>query len=211
MWWFITFTLIALILHVYLESKYMNYFNGSESKGNTMKALILVLMLASLSSVTTAAIYNYKTEDGSTILSNRPPSEKNKELTLVDVFHPDTSHLDWKTVCSKDKFNGSKSCTLSKMHSDVMVFIIDGRYSVHVGRNHFPRSQSIIKIDDHTPIYGYEGSSNTPQKAIEQMKRGKVAYTRYKEWPYTYDRDSEVDLTGFSEKYEQMLEEYKQL
>jgi hypothetical protein len=48
-----------------------------------------------------------------------------------------------------------------------------------VGRDHYPRSQSAIKIDSNTPIYGYEGSSSTPQKAIEQMKRGKVAYTRY--------------------------------
>lgn len=183
----------------------------SKSSGKGLKAIILILLFASLPCIASAAIYNYKSKSGSTILSNRPPSEKNKNLTLVDVYHPDTSHLDWKTACSKDRFNGSKSCTLSKMHSDVMVFIIDGRYNVHVGRNHFPRSKSIIKIDDHAPIYGYEGTSNTPQKAIEQMKKGKVAYTRYKEWPYEYDRDSDVDLTGFSEKYEQMLEEYKQL
>ncbi len=92
-----------------------------------------------------------------------------------------------------------------------MVTIINGRYGVYVGRKHFPRTQSAIKIDENAPIYGYEGISNTPQKAIEQMKNGKVAYTRYKEWPYEYNRDGEVDLVGFKEAFNQMLEEYKKL
>ena len=92
-----------------------------------------------------------------------------------------------------------------------MVGIYNGQHSVYVGRDHYPRSQSVIKIDSNTPIYGYEGSSSTPQKAIEQMKRGKVAYTRYKEWPYDYNQDGEVDLTGFTEKYNEMMEEYKKL
>lgn len=85
------------------------------------------------------------------------------------------------------------------------------KHSVYVGRDHYPRSQSAIKVDSNAPIYGYEGSSDTPKKVIEQMKKGKGAYTRYREWPYDYNQDGEVDLTGFAEKYNEMLEKYREL
>lgn len=117
----------------------------------------------------------------------------------------------WSYSCKKDKFNKSKSCYLHRARSDVMVGVYNGQHSVYVGRDHYPRSRSAIKIDNNVPVYGYEGSSHTPQKVIEQMKKGKVAYTRYQEWPYEYNQDGEVDLTGFTEKYNEMLEEYKKL
>ena len=132
-----------------------------------------------------------------------------KESTISKSI--DDILFGWSYSCKKDKFNGSKSCYLHRANSDLMVGIYNGQHSVYVGRDHYPRSQSVIKIDSNTPIYGYEGSSSTPQKAIEQMKRGKIAYTRYKEWPYDYHQDGEVDLTGFTEKYNEMMEEYKKL
>lgn len=142
-------------------------------------------------------------------MSNSEPESAVKRLKTT--YYPETSPLEWNYICSKDKFNGKKSCSLNKAYSNVMVSIFDDRYSVYVGRNHFPRSQSAIKIDDNTPTYGHEGLSNTPKNVIEQMKKGKVAYTRYKEWPYEYNQDGETDLTGFAEKYNEMLDEYKKL
>lgn len=158
-------------------------------------------------------IYVLKEKDGSTLLTAREPAgEKYKDFTVTKkTYYPDWSPLEWNSSCSKDKFNGTKICSLSKAHSDVMVSIINGRYSVYVGGNHYPNTQSAIKIDDNSPIYGIEGSSKTPQKVIEQMKNGKIAYTRYKEWPYEYNQDGEVDLTGFKDKFEQMKEEYRKL
>lgn len=119
--------------------------------------------------------------------------------------------LGWNFSCSKDKFNGVKSCFLHKMYGDVIVSIYNGQSTVYVGKNHYPGTKSAIKIDNNVTIYGYEGISQTPKKVIEQMKIGKVAYTRYVEWPYEYNQDYHVDLTGFSEKYDEMLEAYKKL
>lgn len=171
--------------------------------------LSIVFSLVSLN-VTAYEIYVYKDNSGATILSGREKSEGDLQLEKV-VKYDNSEFTKWKSNCSKDRFNNTKSCSLTKSYSDVMVTIINGRYDVYVGRKHYPRTQSAIKIDERTPTYGYEGISNTPQKIIEQMKNGKVAYTRYKEWPYEYNKDSEVDLTGFKEAFNQMLEEYKKL
>lgn len=165
--------------------------------------IILVLIFSMLSAFAFA-------EDIYSSPQNKVEGKYNLSLNKK-TYVPEWSPLDWNANCSKDKFSGKKACSLSKAHSNVMVSIIDGAYSVYIGRDHFPRSQSAIKIDENKPVYGYEGTSQTPQKVIEQMKNGKVAYTRYKEWPYEYNRDGETDLTGFTEKFNEMLEEYKKL
>ncbi|EOR06443.1 hypothetical protein [Acinetobacter tandoii] len=172
---------------------------------------ILILVLSLLNTVTFAnEIYAIKDETGATYFSANPPKDPNHTIEKVESYKS-SPLLDWNINCTKDKFNGKKICSLSKYHSDLMVNIINGKYSVYIGRDHYPNSQSAIKIDENTPIYGDEGLSQTPQKAIEQMKKGKVAYTRYKEWPYEYNQDGETDLTGFSEKFSEMLENYKKL
>ena len=175
-----------------------------------MRIILSIAFLITSLSVAASDIYVYKDKGGSTILTARDKSGGDLKLEKV-IKYDNSEFTKWKSNCTKDKFNNTKICSLNKSYSDVMVTIIDGRYGVYIGRNHFPRTQSAIKIDDNTPIYGYEGSSNTPQKVIEQMKKGKVAYTRYKEWPYEYNQDGETDLTGFAEKYDEMLEEYKKL
>ncbi|MHA5056430.1 hypothetical protein ACX2CK_06530 [Acinetobacter schindleri] len=175
----------------------------------------IILLAVGLVGVSTSAqeIYILKTSDGSTLLTAKEPTEEKYGKFAVEkkTYYPEWSPLDWNYACSKDKFDGKKSCSLNKSHSDVMVGIFDGQHSVYVGRDHYPRSQSAIKVDSNAPIYGYEGSSDTPKKVIEQMKKGKVAYTRYREWPYNYNQDGEVDLTGFAEKYNEMLEKYREL
>ncbi|MEN3980624.1 hypothetical protein [Acinetobacter sp. CWB-B33] len=168
----------------------------------------VLILIFSLLGFTVSAQTIYVSND---VSDNATSSEGNAVKLKYETYYPKLSPSDWDYNCSKDKFNGQKSCSLNKSNSKIMVSIFDGRYSVYIGRNHFPHTQSAIKIDNNTPIYGYEGSSNTPQKVIEQMKKGKVAYTRYKEWPYEYNQDGETDLTGFSEKYNEMLEGYKKL
>lgn len=175
-----------------------------------MKIFSFIVFLLIALNTSASEIYVYKDKGGSTILSARDKSGGDLQLEKV-IKYDNSEFTKWKSNCSKDKFNNTKSCSLNKSYSDVMVTIINGRYGVYVGRKHFPRTQSAIKIDENAPIYGYEGISNTPQKAIEQMKNGKVAYTRYKEWPYEYNKDGEVDLVGFREAFNQMLEEYKKL
>lgn len=117
----------------------------------------------------------------------------------------------WNLNCKKDRFNGSKRCFLFKHYDGLMVSIIDGVESVFVGSKHYPRSQSAIKIDNNSAHYGFEGSIKNSKLAINQMKIGKIAYTRYREWPHDFNRDGEVDLSGFKEQYEHMMLEYKKL
>ena len=171
--------------------------------------LSIISLLVSLN-ITASEIYVYKDSSGATILSGRDRNGGDLQLEKV-VKYDNSEFTKWKNNCSKDRFNNTKTCSLTKSYSDVMVTIISDRYGVYIGRKHYPRTQTAIKIDNNAPIYGYEGISNTPQKIIEQMKNGKTAYTRYKEWPYEYNRDGEVDLTGFKEAFDQMLEEYKKL
>lgn len=172
----------------------------------------IILLFAYLLSFNAFAqdIYAHKAKDGSTILSIK----KDESIDYVEVkkIHIDDSDITgWKVNCSKDRFNGTKSCSLNKPYRDLMVTLIDGSYGVYVGGNHFPNTTSAIKVDNNPTIYGYEGVSKTPLKVIEQMKRGKVAYTRYKEWPYEYNKDGEVELDGFAKKFEEMTSQYKEL
>lgn len=117
----------------------------------------------------------------------------------------------WNVDCRRDRFNETKKCTLSKYSGDLLIMNINGSYYIYVGSNHYPRSQSALKIDNNPTMYGYEGVIKNPIKVIEQLKSGKVAYTRYSKWPYESNLDGEVDLSGFSEKFEEMLKLYKQL
>lgn len=142
--------------------------------------------------------------------------EKISESKIVELKYTDPIELEkqtavvkWDISCKKDRFNGVKSCFMNL--NDVMVGIINGRYSVYIGSNHYPGSLSAIKVDSSETIYGYEGLINKPIVVIEQMKKGKIAYTRYKKWPYDLNRDNEVDLSGFTQQFIEMLKRYKSL
>lgn len=141
--------------------------------------------------------------------SDEPRNERLEGLQKILEEGSDSELSDWYPVCNKDRFNGSKICTISK--DTVLVTLKDGSYAVSVGKLHFPRSKSAIKIDNNATIYGYEGISQSPNKVIEQLKKGKKVFIRYQEWPYEHNRDSEIDLTGFPEKFEEMLELYRRL
>lgn len=115
----------------------------------------------------------------------------------------------WKLRCDKDRFNGTKMCYM--LSGDVMVSIINGNYRVYIGSDHYPRTLAAIKIDNNPALYGSEGHIEYPSIAIHQMKKGKVAYTRYKKWPYSYNRDHEIDLSGFTLKFNELMKRYKEL
>ncbi|WP_445536133.1 hypothetical protein [Acinetobacter sp. G18] len=137
------------------------------------------------------------------------PQDKTKSnstnLASNDIYNR------WDVSCKKDAFEGKKICSVSK--NGLMVLLIDGRFAVGVGRHHYPRSSSAIKIDDNVSYSGKEGIINPlySNLIIKQMKDGKRAAIRYREWPYDYNKDSEVDLTGFTKKFNEMLDWYKKL
>ena len=120
-------------------------------------------------------------------------------------FEPQT----WWVNCHKKKFDNMKVCSMSE--GDLWVFLINGRYSVSVGSDHYPRSKGGLRIDNSSAIYGYEGELPKPLNIIERLKKGKVAYTRYQKWPYEYNKDGEVSLKGFTKKFNEMLKQYKEL
>ncbi|MCU4378846.1 hypothetical protein [Acinetobacter haemolyticus] len=168
------------------------------------KILWFCLLLAAINT-NARTLTQYQDDDGSMIFSGK----KIEGLEKVSEKKYDTKLKDWNLVCDKDRFNGSKSCMLSK--DTVLIMLRDGKYAVSVGKRHVPRSQSAIKIDNNATIYGKEGISESPEKVIKQLNHGSKVFTRYQEWPYKHNRDDEVDLTGFPEKFEEMLELYKQL
>lgn len=133
------------------------------------------------------------------------------------TYYPDSSihaHYNfepktWIINCEKKKFDHMKICYLKE--GDLWVFLTNGRYSVSVGSDHYPRSKGGLRIDNSSAIYGYEGELPKPLSIIERLKKGKVAYTRYQEWPYEYNTDGEVTLKGFTENFNKMLKQYKDL
>lgn len=118
---------------------------------------------------------------------------------------------EWNISCRVDRFEGTKICSMNQRYGDIMVAIINGYHNVYVGRDHYPGTLSAVKIDGNKPFYGKEGMIQNPKLVIEQMKRGKVAYTRYKEWPYEYNKDNQSDLSGFTLKWVEMQNRYKKL
>ncbi|KQK46431.1 hypothetical protein AQ482_08280, partial [Acinetobacter baumannii] len=134
-----------------------------------MKNFILVMLTLLPFNTFAQDIYAHKSKDGSTILSTK--EDNSSDYEEVKKIHIDNSDItNWKVSCSKDRFNGTKSCSLNKPFRDLMVTIINGSYGVYVGRDHFPRSTSAVKVDNNPAIYGYEGVSKTPLQVIEQMK-----------------------------------------
>lgn len=115
----------------------------------------------------------------------------------------------WSIDCKKDKFNDLKVCHM--VNNSLFVFLIGGKFSVSLGSNHFPNSSAAIKIDNNKTIYGIEGEFKNSIPVIEQLKRGKLALTRYQEWPYEINKDREVKLTGFNESLDYMKWAYKRL
>lgn len=111
--------------------------------------------------------------------------------------------------CEKKKFDNTKICYLKE--GDVWVFLINGKYSVSIGSEHYPRSQAGLRIDNSQALFGYEGDFSKPLSIIEKLKKGKFAYTRYQQWPYQYNIDGEINLEGFNEKFNEMLKSYKEL
>jgi hypothetical protein len=139
------------------------------------------------------------------------------ETVEKKTYYPNTRNLHtyrwepktWVVNCEKKKFDHMKICDMHE--GDLWVFLINGRYSVSIGSNHYPRSKGGLRIDNSSAIYGYEGDLPKPLSIIERLKKGKIAYTRYQEWPYEYNKDGEVSLKDFTKQFNEMLKQYKNL
>lgn len=72
----------------------------------------------------------------------------------------------------------------------------NGTPIISIGSDHYPDSNITIRIDKNKPITApaKAGFSKDQTKAIlEQMNKGDAMLTRYNEWPYQHDFDTQVD------------------
>lgn len=122
-----------------------------------------------------------------------------------------TSSSIWLISCKKDPIDSKKTCFMTK--DKLTVMLINGKYGIGVGKNHYPHSESAIKVDDNVAYYGQNGIINPmyTNLIINQLKKGKKASIRYQEWPYKYDIHGEIDLNGFTQNYMEMLSRFKRL
>jgi len=175
-----------------------------------MKKILILIFLVTTTSTFANDLYVLKDEMGVTYFSANPP--KNPNHTIEKVEHYDSSRLgSWGSSCKRDRFDNVRECTLYRLGGQIVVGLSNGRYSVLIGANHFPNSKSALKIDGNATLYGLDGILNNPNKAIEQLKIGRVAYTRFQEWPKQSNKDNEESLEGFMDAFNQMLIEYKKL
>lgn len=173
-------------------------------------------------------IYAFKEDNGTTLLTIKKPKDsklgnnyereilknedgdfiKNERVKVIPTYYPDMNK--WENAgCKVDQFNGKKSCEVRK---DILYVVnLSGKTSVMIIGADYPNKQSAIKIDENATIYGVEGLFDNDQKIINQLLKGKTAYVRYVEWPYSYNKDIEIDLSGFKEAYQEMKKEYASL
>lgn len=140
-----------------------------------------------------------------TIDNNQTIKSREQAVDLQDI----SLKPIWFINCKRNVFDDSKICYLKG--NDLWIFLINGKYSVVVGSDHYPKTRAGLRIDNNKPVYGYEGDFSNSTVLINQFKKGKFAYTRYQEWPYLYQIDKKTDLEGFNEKFNEMLKRYKTL
>ena len=167
-----------------------------------------------------AKTYQLRDSPGTVALTNNESRYSNLKVEKK-TYYPDSSIPALSTTysfqprtfyyinCRKKEFDNTKICYLKA--GDIYVFLINGRYSVDVGSNHYPRSKAGLRIDNNPAVYGYEGEFSKPLSIIEKLKKGKFAYTRYQEWPYLSDLDNKTDLKDFTKQFNEMIKQYKNL
>jgi hypothetical protein len=122
-----------------------------------------------------------------------------KDGGLVEGAAPDGEHAGsgtWDISCRRDKMTSARSCTIYR--EDLWVGVYgNGRMTFSVGDEHFPGSQTSIKIGsrrfDTGQRDGYFG--NAPQ-LVQLMKNGTPVVTRYMKWPYREWIDQEFVAHG---------------
>lgn len=102
----------------------------------------------------------------------------------------------WDISCSRDKMTSARSCYVTK--GDLYIFVkSDGRLLVSVGDEHFPNSQTSLKVGskrfDTTQRDGFFANG---KQIVAAMRNGTPVVTRYMKWPYRSWVDAEFDAYG---------------
>ena len=105
---------------------------------------------------------------------------------------------NWDISCSRDKMTSVRSCLINK--GDLYFFVKPGgKVSVSVGVDHFPSSQTSIKIGARRfNTMQRDGNFANGSQLIGQMRNGTPVVTRYMKWPYRTWVDDEFTAYGVS-------------
>jgi len=167
-----------------------------------MKYILLVVLLISPALVTAK---NNNIDD--LIRDVGYESNQRTAKTIEKTITPAGSH--WKIACKRDRFDDTKICKMTS--KELQVSLIQGQLGVLVGRRHASNSKSAIKIDNNKTLYGAEGVFSDATQIIYQMKKGRTVYTRFYELNKENNKDDEISLDGFTERFEKMKSIYDQL
>lgn len=103
----------------------------------------------------------------------------------------------WLLSCSVDPIEDTKSCRMLRGPLMVIAFA-GGPEVVTVGRNHYPGSESVIRLDKGTPFRSRaDGIFGESKKILAGLETCSQAVLRYREWPSEVPTDKVVTCAGF--------------
>lgn len=103
----------------------------------------------------------------------------------------------WFISCSVDPIEDTRSCRM--LRDSLMVIAFAGEPEVvRVGTNHYPGSESVIRLDKGTPIRSRaDGIFGESKKILAGLETCNQAVLRYREWPAEVPIDKTVPCAGF--------------
>ncbi|CAM6617874.1 hypothetical protein IOC47_22920 [Enterobacter cloacae] len=101
----------------------------------------------------------------------------------------------WSIGCKVDAMNDSKSCNMS--NGDLFIFRDKSGWSVFISGDHYPGTDSLIRINGGKPITTRDNdgmfSHTASARIVGQLKSGTEVATRYTNWPYNTYTDGIVN------------------
>lgn len=103
----------------------------------------------------------------------------------------------WYLSCSVDPIEDTRSCRMLRDSLMVIAFA-GGPEVVRVGTNHYPGSESVIRLDKGTPFRSRaDGIFVDAKKILAGLETCNQAVLRYREWPSEAPTDKVVNCAGF--------------
>jgi hypothetical protein len=108
----------------------------------------------------------------------------------------------WKITCKNDPIHDIRTCHGIK--GDLIVLLQrSGRLNIDVvgSDDQYPGSHVYVRVDRRKPHSAGEGgwSNADAWRIVDELKTGKIAITRYTNWPHNRLIDTEISLDGFNE------------
>lgn len=101
----------------------------------------------------------------------------------------------WSLACQRDKMTNSKTCYAHK--GDLWIFFPQvGRAYVSIGTDHFPGSQTSIRIGTKRFDTMSHDGNFAQAEILSALKDGSMVVTRFMKWPYRSWVDDEFKLHG---------------